>query len=96
MAQSNAEQFSEEPAATKKPVDKFNDGPVHVSIWENGDVKHAFRVASFQLRYQDQNRQWQTGHSYSSAALKHLESAAKEARTRIETWKQDKFDAPFA
>jgi hypothetical protein len=81
---------SEQTPATKPPADKFNDGPVHVSIWENGDPRHAFRVASFELRYQDQHRQWQTGHSYSAIALKHLESAAKEARTRIEKWKQDR------
>ena len=76
--------------SSNKPVDKFTDGPVHVSIWENGDVRHAFRVASFQLRYQDQNRKWQTGTSYGTTDLKHLESAAKEARQRIETWKQNR------
>lgn len=88
MPQSNADK---EPSsiAGNKPVDKFYDGSVHVSIWENGDPEHAFRVASFQLRYQDQNRQWQTGHSYGLTDLKHLESAAQEARARIEKWKHD-------
>lgn len=99
MTQTNAVPPDEDATATpgKKPVDKFIDGPVHVSIWQHGDdVKHAYRVASMQLRYQNKNRQWQTSQSYGSTDLKHLESAAKEARTRIEKWKQDKFDAPFA
>ena len=45
----------------RKPVDKFTDGRVHVSIWENSGVKGAFRAATFQLRYKDQRDEWQTG-----------------------------------
>jgi hypothetical protein len=74
--------------AGQKPVEKFNDGPVHVSIWENNSTKGAFRTASIELRYRDRQEQWQTGRSYSAAALKHLESAAREARSRIESWQQ--------
>ncbi len=72
----------------RKPVEKFHDGPVHVSIWENQGPRGAFRAASFQLRYKDEHDQWQTGYSYAASALKHLESAAREARSRIETWQQ--------
>jgi hypothetical protein len=71
-----------------KPVDKFQDGPVHVSIWENQGTKGAFRTASFELRFKDSDEQWKTGRSYSVSGLKHLEIAAREARTRIESWQQ--------
>jgi hypothetical protein len=54
---------------TKKPVDKFTDGRVHVSIWENSGVKGAFRTATFQLRYKDQHDEWQTGHSFGASDL---------------------------
>ena len=73
---------------SRKPVDKFQDGSIHVSIWEKEGVKGAFRTASFQLRYKDSQDEWQTGSSYSLGDLKHLERAAKEARTRIENWQQ--------
>jgi hypothetical protein len=73
----------------RSPVEKFTDGNVHVSIWENNGVKGAFRTASIQLRYKDQDGEWQTGTSYGQGDLKHLESAAKEARTRIDKWTQE-------
>jgi hypothetical protein len=78
---------------SRKPVDKFHDGSVHVSIWENASPKGAFRTASFELRYRDKEQHWQTGHSYSVSDLKHLEAAAKEARTRLENWQQEKRSA---
>jgi hypothetical protein len=90
MAQSNSaaakpkDQPSGDPA--RKPVDKFHEGPVHVSIWENKGPKSAFRIASFELRYRDKEQQWQTAHSYGVSDLKYLENAAREARTRIEEW----------
>jgi hypothetical protein len=73
---------------TKKPVDKFTDGRVHVSIWENSGIRGAFRAATFQLRYRDEKTGWQTGRSYGASDCKSLENAAKEARTRIQNWKQ--------
>ena len=72
----------------KKPVDKFTDGRVHVSIWENSGVKGAFRTATFQLRYKDQHDEWNTGTSFGASDLKHLENAAREARIRIENWQK--------
>ena len=42
-----------------KPVDKFREGPVHVSIWENQGLNGTFRVASFEPRYK-KDEQWQT------------------------------------
>jgi hypothetical protein len=71
-----------------QPVDKFTDGPVHVSIFENEGPRGAFRAATIQLRYKDKSNEWQTGSSFGLGDLKHLERAAKEARTRIENWQQ--------
>ena len=89
MAQSQTARNQHDEQATagrgNKPVDKFREGPVHVSIWENESVKGAFRTASFELRYK-KDEQWQTSHSYGASDLKFLENAAKEARQRIETW----------
>jgi hypothetical protein len=82
--------------AGSKPVDKFIDGPVHVSIWQNNGSKGAFRTASFELRYKNDQEQWQTGRSYSASNLKHLESAAREARSRIEAWQQAIAPTPHA
>ena len=104
MAQSNAarQQSANDGSPTsdnavRKPVDKFHDGSVHVSIWENPGPKGAFRTASFQLRYKDKQEQWQTGYSYGPSDLAHLEKAAKEARDRINTWQQQqKTPAPAA
>jgi hypothetical protein len=73
----------------RKPADKFHEGPVHVSIWENSGPRGAFRTAFFELRYKDKQEHWQTSHSYGAADLKHLENAAREARTRIEKWQHD-------
>jgi hypothetical protein len=85
MEKTMAQKSSE---AGNKPVDKFTDGRVHVSIWENSGVKGAFRTATFQLRYKDGNDEWQTGHSFGAFDLKHLENATREARTRIENWQK--------
>jgi hypothetical protein len=73
--------------SSRRPADKFHEGPVHVSIWENDGPKGAFRTASFEIRYKKQD-QWQTSHSYGARDLEHLETAAKEARSRIEQWQQ--------
>ena len=85
---SRSQQSDAEPGPGQRPVEKFHDGPVHVSIWEHDGVKGAFRKASFQLRYRDQEKRWQTGASYGASDLFHLESAAREARNRIESWRQ--------
>src|ERR1700722_18248026 len=73
----------------RRPAEKFHDGPVHVSIWENHGTKGAFRTASFEVRYKNEQEQWQSGYSYSTTQLKHLETAAAEARSRIEKWQQE-------
>jgi hypothetical protein len=72
----------------RQPIDKFTNGPVNVSIWENTGAKGAFRAATIQLRYKDAKEGWKTGTSYGAADLQHLENAAREARLRIENWQQ--------
>lgn len=72
----------------RKPIDKFVNGPIHVSIFENQGAKGAFRTASIQLRYRDEKQGWKTGNSYGASDLEHLENAAKEARARILNWQQ--------
>jgi hypothetical protein len=78
----------------RRPLDKFHEGSVHVSIWKNEGPKGAFLTASFEVRYRDKEQNWQTSHSYGAADLRHMENAAKEARTRIETWQQQNKGAP--
>jgi hypothetical protein len=95
MAQSSAQraETTEEPPVSgspgKRPVDKFHEGPVHVSIWENASSKGSFRTATFELRYKDKQEQWQTGRSYGASDLKHLATAAIEANSRIDKWQQE-------
>jgi hypothetical protein len=88
MPQSNTAHQDTPSDDSRKPVEKFHDGPVHVSIWENAGPRGAFRTASFQLRYRDQRNDWQTGHSYGASDLQHLENAARDARARIDNWQQ--------
>jgi hypothetical protein len=89
QSSTSAQQSAEAPtAARKKPVDKFRQGGVQVSIWENNSIKGAFRAATVQLRYKDPEKGWQTGKSYGLADLENLETAAREARTRIRNWQE--------
>ena len=85
--------MSKSNSSSRQPVDKFTDGHVHVSIWENEGAKGAFRSATIQLRYKD-GSDWKTGASYGPTDLEHLESAAKEARRRIKAWQQENKSRP--
>lgn len=76
-----------EESTTNKPVERFHDGPVHVSIWEKAGPKGQFRTASFQLRYREGD-DWRTSQSYGLSDLAHLERAAHRARDSIEHWQQ--------
>jgi hypothetical protein len=73
--------------AINKPVDHFQEGSVHVSIWEKMGNKGAFRTASFQLRYRA-GEDWKSSQSYGLADLENLEKAAHEARQRIDRWQK--------
>lgn len=70
-----------------KPVDRFHEGSIHVSIWEKTGAKGLFRTASFQLRYRD-GEEWRTSNSYGLTDLENMEKAAREAHARIEKWQQ--------
>ena len=100
MAQPNVARRSPAPeqqepeSAGNRPVERFHEGSVHVSIWENEGVNGAFRTASFQLRYRDGNNEWRTGTSYGVSDLSNLEKAAKEARERIGAWQQQRASPP--
>jgi hypothetical protein len=77
------------------PVEKFHEGPVHVSIWENDGIKGTFRTASFELRYK-KGDEWLSSYSYGLSDLKHLEAAAASARAHIQKWQQEKTQAHTA
>lgn len=95
-ANSRQDNHPEPESSGRQPAERFHDGPVHVSIWENDGPTGAFRKATFQLRYKDKDEQWQSTYSYGASDLKHLESAAQEARARIERWQQQSKPAPQA
>jgi hypothetical protein len=81
-----ARSSTEKRSADRRPIDKFVNGPINVSIWENIGARGAFRAATIQLRYKDEKKGWTTGTSYGVTDLQHLENAAREARLRIENW----------
>jgi len=96
MSQSNAQraesddQQAEEPRrGGRAPVDKFQEGPFQVSIWQNASSKGDFRTATMDRRYRDKDGQFQTSHSYSASDLDHMEKAAREARERITRWQEE-------
>ena len=84
----NPDDQQEESRGGRQPVEKFSDGPVHVSIFQNPSSKGDFRTANIQVRYKDKEGEFQTSHSYSAAVLKHLASASIEAAERISKWEE--------
>jgi hypothetical protein len=96
MANSNAQrtdnddpQSGESARGGRPPVDKFQEGPFQVSIWQNPSSKGDFRTATMERRYKDKGGQFQTSHSYTASDLDHLEKAAREARERITRWQEE-------
>jgi len=83
MAQDNAQRADEggeyQDSPRKRPVEKFHEGRVHVSIFPNESSKGTFHTASYQVRYTDKNEEWQTGHSYSKRDCENLAKAATKA-----------------
>jgi hypothetical protein len=95
MNQSNAQradgdenQSEESGRGGRQPVDKFQEGPFQVSIWQNPSSKGDFRTATMDRRYKDKEGQFQTSHSYTASDLDHMEKAAREARARITRWQE--------
>ena len=71
-----------------KPVERFHEGSVHVSIGEKSGPKGLFRTASFRLRYRDGD-EWRTSTNYGLSDIATLEKAAREAHARISSWQQE-------
>jgi len=65
-----------------KPVDKFREDPVHVSIWENEGIYGILRVASFELRYK-KDEHWQTA---APPALNFWRMRRRRPANCIERW----------
>ena len=62
-----ADTTQEQPRTGREPVDKFQDGPVQVSIFQNPSSKGDFRTATLEARYKDKDGQFQTSHSYTAS-----------------------------
>jgi hypothetical protein len=77
------------PRTGREPVDKFQDGPVQVSIFQNPSSKGDFRTAKLEVRYKDKDGQFQTSHSYTASVLKHIASASISASEKISQWEEE-------
>lgn len=92
MNQSNTQRNEgdgEEQQGGRAPVDKFQQGPFQVSIWQNPSSKGDFRTATMDRRYMGKDEKFHTSRSYSASDLEHLEKAASEARARITRWQEE-------
>ena len=96
MAQSNAQRTEgddqpsdESTRSGRPPVDKFQEGPFQVSIWQNPSSKGDFRTATMDRRYMGKDEKFHTSHSYTASDLEHMEKAAREARGRINRWQEE-------
>lgn len=78
----------------KQPVEKFQEGPFQVSIWENPSSRGNFRTATMQRRYKGQDGEFHTSNSYTATDLEHMEKAAAEARARITQWQEENRSVP--
>jgi hypothetical protein len=70
-----------EPA--QAPVKKLRFGLVQASIWERRTEAGTFYAARFERRYQDNEGQWQSTHSYNTDDLLELAKLADQAHTEI-------------
>ena len=94
MAQDNTARAEENEEHTgqrggRPPVDKFQEGPFQVSIWQNPSSKGDFRTATMERRYKGKDEKFHTSQSYTASDLEHLEKAAIEARARITRWQEE-------
>ena len=62
-----------------KPIKKLRIGSVHAAVWRNG----AFYAATFERRYPDANKAWQSTGSFGVGALLNLAKAADRAHDAI-------------
>lgn len=73
------------PAAetAKPPVLKLRYGLVQASLWERSTDAGLFYSASFERRYQDNEGQWKSTHSYNVDDLLELSKLADQAHTEL-------------
>jgi len=88
-ADQQADTAPEQPRTGREPVDKFQDGPVQVSIFQNPSAKGDFRTAKLEVRYKDKDGEFQTSHSYTASVLKHIASASISAAEKISKWEEE-------
>jgi hypothetical protein len=84
-----ADTAPEQPRTGREPVDKFQDGPVQVSIFQNPSSKGDFRTATVEARYKDKDGNFQTSHSYTGSVLRHMASASITAAEKISKWEEE-------
>jgi hypothetical protein len=77
-----ADTSPEQPRTGREPVDKFQDAPVQVSIFQNPSSRGDFRTATLELRYKDNEGKFQTSHSYTASVLRHMASASMTSEAR--------------
>lgn len=66
-----------------KPVDKFNIGSIHASVWKNeGKDGAPFYKTTFENRYR-QGEEWKTTTSYSQHDLVNLAKVALQAHSAV-------------
>ena len=79
----NANETDASQPAGKKPVVNFRLNSVEASVWSNPSDKGEFYNVTFQRRYQDKDKQWQTSHSYGPSDALALAKVADMAVTKI-------------
>jgi hypothetical protein len=77
-----ADTSPEQPRTGREPVDKFQDGPVQVSIFQNPSSRGDFRTATLEVRYKDGEGKFQTSHGYTASVLRHMASASMTSEAR--------------
>jgi hypothetical protein len=85
-ADSDDQQSDESRRGGRPLVDKFQEGPFQVSIWQNPCSRATSAPPRWADAPKDKEGQFQTSHSYSASDLDHLE---KEARARITRWQEE-------
>jgi hypothetical protein len=88
-ADQSADTAPEQPRTRREPVDKFRDGPVQVSIFQNPSSKGDFRTATLEVSYKDKDGEFQTSHSYTASVLRHMASASISAAEKISKWEEE-------
>jgi len=76
------------PVVVGNSLDGVGQLPALIIYPDFCDVTTRLQGAELDPEVVQQHDEWQTGHSFGASELKHLENAAREARTRIENWQK--------